>query len=305
MLNFEIGRITSAFLHSFLSLASLVVPSHGCSFIRSSFFYLAGPLWFSPSFLQGMVRGWGCLLLKSCPARVCVCVCVCLDVSGCTGSGLSFKPCHSLAPLLMKWWGQLCVCVCVCARISVFWCCLKLCVAILYTLRGTTTQRYRKRECVCVCGCVCESADAGERETRPAPSRVRPCAHKCFSEPQSTFTCFCVRVSLCVCVCVCVCVCFSMVEPDCCCLFFFPQASPSVSKGCRGTNTHICTRTLIHRGRMTEGKKDESGWQRQNESQRDKHSEGKWDGTLSGVCVRVCVSTGTRGRTSIYFTLLL
>lgn len=84
---------------SSLSL-SLVVPSHGCSFIRSSLFYLPGPLWFNPSVLRGMVRG---LRLLASEVLSCVCVCVCLDVSGCTVSGLSFKPCHSLAPLLMKW----------------------------------------------------------------------------------------------------------------------------------------------------------------------------------------------------------
>ena len=214
---------------------------------------------------------------------VCVCVCVCLDVSGCTGSGLSFKPCHSLAPLLMKWWGQLCVCVCVCTRISVFWCCLKLCVAILYTLRGTTTQRYRKRECVCVCGCVCESADAGERETRPAPSRVRPCAHKCFSEPQSTFTCFCVSVSLCVCVCVLVW--WSLIAVVC---FFFHRP---VQVCQRDAEEQIHTYARAHS--YTEG-----GWQkgrRMRVADRDRMSH-KGTNTVRGsemvhcqVCVCECV----------------
>ena len=98
------------------------------------------------------------------------------------------------------------MCVCVCSHQCVLMLSQAVCCHTVYSMWHDNTEIPQKRVCVCVCGCVCESADAGERETRPAPSRVRPCAHKCFSEPQSTFTCFCVRVSLCVCVCVCVCV---------------------------------------------------------------------------------------------------
>lgn len=63
--------------------------------------------------------------------------------------------------------------------------------------------------------------------------------------------------------------------------------SPGLSKYVR--QTHRNTHSVIRRGRMTARERDESGWQRQNDSQRDKHSERKWDDRLSGVCACVCV----------------
>lgn len=41
---------------------------------------------------------------------------------------------------------------------------------------------------------MCVRGDAGETEIRSVPSRVRPCPHKCFSEPQSVRACVCASV---------------------------------------------------------------------------------------------------------------
>lgn len=64
----------------------------------------------------------------------------------------------------------------------------------------------------------------------------------------------------------------------------------------RDTDEHTHVHTHTHTRSYSEGgwQQRRSGWQRQNESQRDKHSERKWDDRLPGVCV--CVSTGMRER---------
>ena len=117
------------------------------------------------------------------------------------------------------------------------------------------------------------SPDAGERETRPAPSRVRPYAHAVF-----------LRASICPWMFIQVCVCVAKTSG-----VIALASATEQSKCVRKTqkNTHIHTHLLIH-WRMTVRERDESSWLRQNESLRDKHRERRWDYRLSGVRIFLC-----------------